>query len=192
MMSETVMFGSDTDFRNYAQVPIPNCAIYAPLPEPRITGMLTTTEILRELEARNIPKTEIARVAGVGKSRVTELFEAIAHEPKNKPRKLSHDEAVRLVEGFGLEQAPPASPLPVQVCRLLARHVGRKLGVPLPDDDARLTDLTKDLRAFSRFVSDPQVRQSIEAAEGFFRTMEMLHLEDPEEARPGTDPVPNH
>lgn len=154
--------------------------------------MLTTAEILRELESRNIPKTEIAKAINLGKSRVTELFQNIADDPTGKPRKLTHDEAVKLVQAFELEQDPPAVPLPASICRLLARHVARKMGVVLEENDPRLAALVADLQAFSRFVSEPRVRQSLEMAEGFFRAMNLLHSEGAEAAPPGTDPAPAH
>lgn len=181
-MSETVINDSATEIRKRLQAPIPDFEIYALAGSYRTNQMLTTVEILRALQDKfdrgEITKGQIAAAGGFSPSRVSELFARIAEpgDVDTKPRGLRHDEAVRLVAEFGLESGPPPAPLPAEVCGLVVRHVAGKLGVPLQDDDPRLEALVGDLTAFSRFVADPQVRGSIEMAEGFFRAMSLRPL----------------
>ena len=129
--------------------------------------MMTTGELIAALEGKGISNTQIARALNIGNSRVTEL--------KQGSRKLKHDEAVRLVERFGLESqsSQPAMPLPPAVIRLVAGHIANALGVDADPDSPQMQELVADLAAFSRFVADPQVRESIAAAEGFFRAMRL-------------------
>lgn len=138
-------------------------------PLRQTAGVLGSKEILRELQRRGIKKSAIAETLDLDPSRVTELYALVTG--KGKPRRLLHDEAVKLVEVFGLEQTHEAAPLPDAIVRLLIRHVAQFLSAEPTDEQVR--ELTADLQAFARFVADPQVRESLDAAEGFFRAMRL-------------------
>lgn len=143
--------------------------------------MFDTDELLERLKAKRVKNVEIARALGLPDSRVPEI--------KRKDRALKLDEAVKLVRAFGLEQDQAAIPLPAPIVRLLVRYIAAELGAPLAENEARLEELTADVRAFAEFVADPKVRRSIDAAEGFFRAM---HLRKPSDAAAprGNDPQP--
>lgn len=189
MIADTVMRKDDTAFRNCTQVRFPHSAIYPELCRLNHVDMMGTGEILAELQAKldagEIMKKDIAEAMGVGPNRVSELFGS------GRGRGLRHDEAVRLVERFRLEQAQAASPLAPEICRLLVRYLAARLGVQLADDDPRLADLTTTFRAFSQFASDPRVRGSVEATRGFLQAIEALQSAADEAARPesGRQPV---
>lgn len=127
--------------------------------------VLDTQELIARLEARGVKNREVARVLGINDSRVTEI--------KKGQRSVKLDEAAKLVKEFRLDEGPKLVPLPPAIWRLVGHHIVATLGLSLEQDDPRLTELLADLEAFSRFVSDPQVRESIEAAEGFFRAMQL-------------------
>jgi hypothetical protein len=111
-------------------------------------------------EVRNV---DIARALDLPDSRIPALLRG--------ERRLFYDEAVRLVEAFALQPVLP--PVPDAVWRLVGRHIASRLGLPVEVDDPQMVELLADLQAFSRFVSDPQVRESIEAAQTFFRAMQL-------------------
>lgn len=144
--------------------------------------VLGTQEILTELERREVPKADIAKVLGVDPSQVTRLFAT-----EGKPRHLKHDEAVKLVEAFGLEQGPDLPPLPPAVWRLVAHHIAEELELPLKGNDPRLPSLTADLAAFSRFLRSRPGQGLVEAAEHFFEAMRLrseIELEEPRKNHP--------
>jgi predicted XRE-type DNA-binding protein len=184
MISEVVMSeNSVTEFRNSPQVPFPNRDIYRSLVAAQITGMISTGEILAELQkkldAKDITKTRIAEVAGIGKNRVSELFGS------GTGRRLLHDEAVKLVEGFGLErpQAPQVAPVSPQILRLVVQYIAGELGVPLTERQAEVAELAEDVRAFAELLRDPKYRDAPEVAETFFQAMR-LRRPAPEKADP--------
>lgn len=144
--------------------------------------MFDTEELLARLKQKGVKNVEIARALGLPDSRVPEI--------RRKDRALKLDEAVKLVRAFGLEQDQAASPLPDPVLRLLVRYIASELSVPLDQNEARLAELTADLRAFAEFVADPKVRRSIDAAEGFFRAMHLRRPKAGAEAPQGNDPRP--
>jgi hypothetical protein len=144
--------------------------------------VLDTDELLARLEARGVRNVEIARALNLPDSRAPEI--------KRKKRKLTLDEGATLVRAFELEPEKQTPPLPTPIVRLLLRHVASRMGAALTEE--QVADLTEDLRVFAAFVANPKVRESIEAAEGFF---EALRLRRPEAAltdQPGTGPgLPN-
>lgn len=180
-MSDAVMPESDTEKRNDPQAPFPLCAIYALGRVGQTRVVLRTADLLRILEERGIPKTEIAAVLNIGKSRVTELFKG--------DRALKLDEAATLVERYDLESGldPSAAPLPVSIYQLAIRYIAGELGVSDPDPPL-LHDLALDVRAFVAHVRDPRVRDSIEAAEQFFRAMRLRRPGQQSEDRLESDP----
>jgi hypothetical protein len=142
--------------------------------------MLDTDALLEKLDEKKIRNIDIARVLGLPDSRVPEI--------KQRTRALKLDEAARLVQAFELEPDRGATPLPPSVLRLVVQYVAVRMGVPEGRIHGLSDEVTEDLRAFSEFVSDPKVRRSIEAAEGFFRAMLLRRPDAESEAQPGTDP----
>jgi hypothetical protein len=146
--------------------------------------VLDTDELLAKLEAKGVRNVEIARVLDLPSSRVPEI--------KTKRRRLTLDEGAKLVQAFGLESGSVASPLPLPVLRLVVQYVALRMGVPEGRIHGLSDEVTADLQAFSEFVSDPKVRRSIEAAEGYFRALLRPRPQAVSEARQGTDPeLPN-
>jgi hypothetical protein len=191
MMSETVMQNGITENRKDCKRPFAKGAIYSDGAYRHNALVLTTRDILTALREKGVPNSQIADALDLDASRVTELYWNIDENPKGKPRKLSHDEAVKLVQVYGLEPGQRATPLPLQMLRLVVRHVATKLGVPPARTEAQMADLAKDLLAFSEFVSEPRVRRSIDSAEDFFQAM-ILRSRAESEAPPGTDPERTH
>lgn len=141
--------------------------------------VLDTDELLARLDARGVRNIQIAKALGLPDSRVPEI--------KQKTRALKLDEAVKLVRAFGLEQDFQASPLPSSITRLVVRYVALELGVE--PTNQQLADLARDVQAFGEFVADPKVRSSVEAAEGFFRALQLRRPTPEAEAQPGNDPA---
>jgi hypothetical protein len=142
--------------------------------------MMNTDEILEALNKKGIRNIEIANALGLPDSRVPEI--------KSKRRALKLDEAVKLVQAFGLEQGRLLVPLPTSVYRLVVRYLADELGASLPE--SQIADLTKDVQAFAAFAADPKVRQSLDAAEGFFRALRLRRRESEPSSPQGTDPHP--
>jgi hypothetical protein len=161
-----------------------NCVVDAAYDSLHPRVMLTTEELLGALKAKGVRNIEIARVLNLPDSRVPEI--------RDRRRALKLDEAAKLVQAFELEPVRPASPLSPRVIRLLVQYVAMALGVPRDRVEARLGELTEDLRAFSEFVGDPKVRHLPEAAEGFFRALVLRRPRLESEAEPGSDPAPTH
>jgi hypothetical protein len=111
--------------------------------------VLDTDQILALLEERGIRNVDIANALGLPDSRIPEI--------KRKSRALKLDEGVKLVRAFGLELNQPVPPLPPAISRLIVRHLAEGLGAE--PDEARLQELSEDIRAFSEFVADPKVRR---------------------------------
>lgn len=150
--------------------------------EPRydsvqLAPVLDTDELLSRLEARGVRNVEIARVLGLPDSRVPEI--------RDKRRALKLDEGAKLVAAFGLNSE--TQPLPTPVVRLLVRYVAQELGVQ-GADEARIADLTEDVRAFAEFVADPKVRGNPTAAEAFFQAMRLRRPKPGAKARSESDP----
>lgn len=127
--------------------------------------MMDTAELLARLEARGVRNVEIARTLDLPDSRVPEI--------KDRRRALKLDEAAKLVQAFGLEPDRAAPPLPPSVLRLVVRYIADELGVDIRGQEAHLSEIAEDVRAFAEFVADPKVRESTEAAETFFRAMKL-------------------
>lgn len=127
--------------------------------------MLDTDELLAALKARNIRNIDMARTLDLPDSRIPEI--------RDKRRKLTLDEGAKLVRAFGLEQAQAVVPVPQPVTRLMILYIAQMVGRPLDPDSTEMAELIADIQAFARFVADPQVRDSAEAAEGFFRAMQL-------------------
>jgi transcriptional regulator with XRE-family HTH domain len=183
MMSETVMGIGNAENRNALQARIADCVIYPTGCLEQRTYMLTTGELLARLEQKGIKGHQIAKALGVSPSRVTEM--------RKGERAIKLDEAVKLVSEFGLEEPPPSprvSPLPAPIARLIVLYVATELGIP-EADRKQVEALAEDVRAFAEFVTDPTVRESIEAAELFFQAMRLRRPAPTEEDPQGTDPL---
>lgn len=139
--------------------------------------VLDTDELLAGLKAKGIKNVEIAKALGLPDSRIPEI--------RRKERALKLDEAVKLVRAFGLEREFEGSPLPASVTRLVVRYLALELGAE--PTNQQLEDLTQDVLAFGEFVSDPRVRRSVEAAEGFFRALQLRRPAPEAGARPKSD-----
>ena len=168
MISETVIGNSITENRNIPQADISECVIYALTRYGHLTGVLTTAELLARLEDRGIRNIDIAKALGVTPSRVTEI--------KKGDRAIKLDEAARLVEAFDLGSEPGSQKVPAlpgPVARLIVLYIAAELGFSVEEHRRRIEELAEDIRAFAEFVSDPQARESLEAAELFFRAMRL-------------------
>jgi hypothetical protein len=164
-----------TENRNERKGKLPDCVIYPRSPFVHPNAMLTTQELLRRLGERGVKNAAVARALNVTPSRVTEMYKGL--------RALKLDEAVKLVETFDLEPEPSrrAAPLPSPIARLIVLYVAAELGVDAEQEPAKVQELSEDVRAFSEFVADPQVRESIEAATAFLQAMRLR--------RPLTEPA---
>jgi hypothetical protein len=174
MMFETVITGDYTENRKLCNSRLPVSVIYPTERLRQACGVLTTKELLARLRDRGAKNADIARALSVAPSRVTEMYDGT--------RALKLDEAVKLVEVFALEQepGPPVPALPAPVSQLIVLHIARELGRPLKPDAPQLQELAEDLRAFSEFVTDPKVRESIDLAMAFFQALR-LRRRAPEE-----------
>jgi transcriptional regulator with XRE-family HTH domain len=140
--------------------------IYPPVSVGQGGNMITTVELLAQLKAKNISNADVARTLGLAPSRITEM--------RKGERALKLEEAVKLVAVYGLsEQAPSqrVSPLPAPISRLVVRYLAAELGASPTEE--QVAELAEDVRAFAEFVADPQVRESLDSAEAFFRAMRL-------------------
>lgn len=181
MMSDAVI---DTTYGN-RRLPvnsITNCGVEFSYGIPQLGAMLDTSQLLARLKEKQIRNVDIARVLKLPDSRIPEI--------RDGRRALKLDEAAKLVRAFGLEQENGVEPLPLPIMRLLVRHVAARIGVEI--HEVLLDDLAADLRAFALFVADPTIRQSVEAAEGFFRALQTRRSGSEEVTPPGNDPARTH
>jgi hypothetical protein len=166
-MSATVIDTGYTEYRKPCKRILPLSVIYRPERFTQQGGVLTTKELLARLREKKVKNADIARALNITPSRVTEMFDGT--------RALKLDEAAKLSEAFDLE--PPPTPqvpaLPGPVSQLIVQHIARELGRPLAQDAPQLRELSEDLRAFSEFVTDPKVRESIDLAMAFFQAMRL-------------------
>jgi hypothetical protein len=177
MISDAVI-GSAYCNRRQSSIGITNCVVERGYDSASLARVMNTDELLARLEGvRNV---DIAKALGLPDSRVPEI--------RKKQRRLTLDEGATLVRAFGLERDSAATPLPDPVLRLVVQYVALRMGVPEQRIRSLSDDVTADLRAFSEFVSDPKVRRSIEAAEGYFQAL--LRPRPVSEALPGTDRDP--
>lgn len=141
------------------------------------TGVMNTTQLLARLKDVGARNVDMARVLGIPDSRIAEI--------RAGKRQVKLDEAAKLVEFYKLEEAGTITPLTTPIARLLVLHVANSVQADLPDE--AIADLAADLRAFATFVSDPQVRDSVQAADGFLQALRIRRKAPraaPQEQRP--------
>lgn len=182
MISDALIRRSPTIFGGLVQGEITKWVVEKSYGFPQSEAMFDTEELLARLDQKKIKNIDMARALGLPDSRIPEI--------KRRERALKLDEAVKLVRAFGLEQDQAAPPIPAPVLRLLVRYIASELSVPLEGNEARLEELTADVRAFGEFVVDPKVRRSVDAAEGFFRAMHLRRPKVAAEDPQGNGPQP--
>jgi hypothetical protein len=167
MIAETVINHGYNENRKLCKGHVPVSVIYRPERFFQLRAVLTTKELLARLRDRGIKNADVARALKIAPSRVTDLFDGT--------RALKLDEAVKLAAAFDLEQQPSqrVSPLPAPVSQLIVQHIAQELGRPLGPDAPQLRELAEDLRAFAEFVTDPEVRESIDLAMAFFQALRL-------------------
>ena len=167
MMSAEVIDAEYTENRDIGKSLFANSVIYGMRCVAQPTPMLTTGELLARLEERGIKNADIARVLNVSPSRVTEM--------KKGERRIQLDEAVKLVEAYKLESPlgpQPVTALPASVARLIVLYIAASLAEPA-EVRPTVEELAADIQAFSEFVTDPAVRESLASAEAFFQAMRL-------------------
>lgn len=146
------------------------CAKFLLAPDRQRThhGPMDTSEmILSALKARNVTHERIAAVLGVATKNATRLFNP---DPKTgKPRKLSYDEGMALINAFGLQDDADdgIEPMSLPVARLAVQYVAQQLGVKIDPDDERVEDLALDIQAYSEFAASSQIGENPDRAEGW-------------------------
>lgn len=176
------MNGTITENRKPCNNNLPLCVIYGigSVVQPKV--VLTTRELLTRLEQKGVKNGEVAKALGLSASRVTEMYKG--------ERAIKLDEAAKLVSVFELEE-PQSSPrvqaLPAPIARLIVLYIASELG-GAESNSHQLEALAGDVQAFAEFVTDPKVRESIDAAELFFQAMRLRRQGSQEEAPLGTDP----
>jgi len=184
MISDAVMAALPTPIVGYGQ-PVPTKWVVALSYALRQSaGVLDTDELLDRLKEKGVRNVDIARVLGLPDSRIPGI--------RRKDRKLTLDEGAKLARAFGLEPSPEAMPLPAPILRLAVRYMAAELGHSPEEDDRQLEELIADIQAFSEFVSDPKVRRSVQAAEGFFQAMRLRRRASDAKAPSGSDPHHAH
>ena len=184
MISETVIAEQFTDNRNNCKHPFTECVIYPDACDGQRGVVLTTVELLARLKERGVRNHEIAKTLDVSPSRVTEM--------RNGDRLIKLDEAAKLVAEFQLDEALPSprvSPLPAPIARLVVAYVAAELGLERANP-LQVAEIAEDVRAFAEFVSDPAVRESIDAAETFFQAMRLRRPRPEKADPPGIDSPP--
>jgi hypothetical protein len=177
MICEAVMAPMLRKSQHKSTANLANCVMDARDAFVQPARVLDSRQLLARLAERGVKNADIARTLKIDPARVTEM--------RKGQRRLLLDEAVRLVQTFGLE-SDQVAPIHPAIPQLIARHIVRTLGLELEPQDPRLQELVADLSAFSRFVRDPQVRESLEAAEAFFRAMDLRRGAGEAEGQPQT------
>lgn len=152
--------------RKICQGPITNWGVDSRGTKIHSACVLDSNQLLARLADLEVKNVDIARVLRIPESRVSEM--------RAGKRRIKLDEAVKLVEAFRLEEASQEgaiTPLTTPIARLLVLHVSSSVGAELPEE--QVVELAADLRAFATFVSDPQVRDSVQAAGGFLKALQL-------------------
>jgi hypothetical protein len=138
--------------------------------------VLNSAQLLARLTDRGVKNVQIARALAIPESRVTEM--------RSGKRRIKLDEAAKLVDAFELEtEGGEITPLTTPIARLLVLHLADSLDVDIPEP--KLSELAADFRVFSTFVSNPRVRDSVDAAGAF---LQGVRLRKQVPAEPGASP----
>lgn len=139
--------------------------------------MLKAADILKILKERGVTQQQIADALGITQPNANRLYLKPGASDKKgkaiKPRGLYHDEALTLIDRFGLQEppVPPAASaaLNERVAELFVLHVADRLGLRVSPEDERVQDIALDLKALAQHVADPRVSGSLEKIEGFLQ-----------------------
>ena len=111
--------------------------------------MLNTQQIMDALLERGITNAAVARLLGIAPSRIKDI--------RDGTRRLQREEAIKVVEEYGLEPPPPENPEPpepmlptARVVRMAVRYVARAIEAEIDDDLA--TELAAELLGFFSFA----------------------------------------
>ena len=170
--------------RKICQAPVTKRGVAFDGTKLQFASVLNSTQLLARLTEADIKNVEIARALNIPESRVSEM--------RSGKRRIKLDEAVKLVDTFDLDPEDKASqitPLTTPIARLLVLHVAQSLRTELPEET--VADLAADLRAFALFASDPQVRDSLQAADGFLQALR-IRRKVPQASPPVPRQRPNH
>jgi predicted XRE-type DNA-binding protein len=170
--------------RKICQVPVTKRGVAFDGTKLQFASVLNSSQLLARLSEAEIKNVDIARALGIPESRVSEM--------RAGKRRIKLDEAVKLVDAFDLDPEADASqitPLTMPIARLLVLHVAQSLRADLPEET--VADLAADLRAFALFASDPQVRDSLQAADGFLQALR-IRRKVPKASPPLPRQRPNH
>jgi hypothetical protein len=173
MIAEAVMKYPYADRRG-ASSGFTNSVVYGAYDKRHPKDVLDTQALLARLAEKKIRNADIARALGLPDSRVPEI--------KDGRRALKLDEAAKLVRAFELEE--DSQPLPTPIARLVVQYIAHELGAR--PTEARLAELSEDVRAFAAFAADPRARRSVEATEAFLSALRLRRPPD-KEARSETD-----
>jgi hypothetical protein len=134
--------------------------------------MWSSASILETLIERGVTQGQIADVLGIATSGGNRLFKPAAKT--GKPRKLTYDEGVLLIERFGLEDGAidTAEAISLPTARLAVQYVSQQLGVQLDPDDERVGNLAQDILALSEFVATSRSGEAEAGARGFLRGLQ--------------------
>lgn len=178
IMSDTLISGRPYANRRIKSTVPTNSVVALCYDSVHPNWVFDTDRLLEILDERGVKNVQIAKALGLPDSRIPEI--------RQKRRALKLDEAAKLVRAFELEEGREVPALPPAVMRLVVRHVANCLRIQ--PSEQQVADIAEDLRAFGSFVADRKVRQSIEAAEGFFQAMRFRRQGSEEEAQQETDP----
>jgi antitoxin component HigA of HigAB toxin-antitoxin module len=180
MMMSCAVIGRSYDKRNNDAIEITKRDVEDCYDSVHSSRVLDTEELLALLDSKGIKNVQIAKALGLPDSRAAEI--------RSRKRAIKLDEAAKLVRAFQLEEARQVPPVPLPIFRLVIRDLAHQLHVRPSEEQVEA--LADELRAFASFLSDRRVRQSIEAAEGFFQALRFRRQGAEEEAPQGTDPHP--
>lgn len=146
-----------TPFVSFWQDPMPKHGIETNGALTNTADVLTTRAILDLLSERGIKRARIAEALDLPASRITEMYKG--------DRRLYHDEAVKLVSEFNLDDR--REPLAEPTARLLAIYAIQQLGQTPDPESPQVLELAQDFRAFARFAANPEYAANQPALEAF-------------------------
>lgn len=146
-----------TPFVSFLQAPMTKRGVETNAALTNTADVLTTRAILDLLSERGVKRARIAEALGLPASRITELYKG--------DRRLYHDEAVKLVSEFNLDDR--RDPLAEPTARLLAIYAIQQLGQSPDPESPQVLELAQDFRAFARFAANPEYAANQPALEAF-------------------------